>query len=532
MIELIVDDKVLPALQRAFPTPPGRARRALTNYVNQLKKQLIHSLSRGQSPLESKMNLFSLSLHELANMGGQIGKKRVRVHAWLRANRLALVESVIIGSNLTAMVSKVKFTNLVALKWNQPELTADSAIVDGVYISNDLLRNAELKNEQIFNLLYPDFSVCIADDRLNEVFDTIDIDIGSLKNYIDWLQKEARHFTNSKHNHYLFQARLILAVAEHTGGSYYQRRKVSDFGRTYYAGTSVQNVNKELRRAMLGNCWEYDIRSSVVAWKMGFAEAYIVKRAPAPNMTKEFGVTLAYLRDKAAYMKNVQSAVFDKDCDLPEELQLKMLKQAFTALSFGARRACKGWMNKNGEWQNPSLVEIFQRVDERNRFLKDAHVEGFADEQSKLDTFLYQGTVRQYPDLLKLPYLQTQSGNPSKPKIVAFLYQHDETEVMDIVRATLEEHGRTVLANIHDAIVVKHRLSTDLREEIELRMRERTNNTYWSLGGKQMHRWDASAKEVKAQQIAHRQRIDEEEALAAGYASHWAEEFAEDDYDE
>ena len=28
-------------------------------------------------------------------------------------------------------------------------------------------------------------------------------------------------------------------------------------------------------RAMLGNCWEYDIRSSVVAWKMGFARSYM-----------------------------------------------------------------------------------------------------------------------------------------------------------------------------------------------------------------------------------------------------------------
>lgn len=498
MVELIIDDKVLPAFQRAFPTPPGRARRALTNYVNELREQLIKSLSRGQSPLESKMNLFSLSLHELANKGGQIGKKRVRVHAWLRDNGLALVESVIIGSNLTAEVSKVKFTNLVALKWHEPEVNFDSTVVDGICISNNLLNNNERLSEQIFNLLYPDFSVCMADDRFNEVFDTVDIDIASLRNYINWLQNEARHFTNTKRNHYLFQARLILAVAQHAGGIYLQRKIRSDFGRTYYSGTSVQNVSKELRRAMLGNCWEYDIRSSVVAWKMGFAAAYVAKHDPASSVAKDFVTTLAYLRDKTAFMKNVQSAVFDKNCDLPEELQLKMLKLAFTALSFGARKTGKGWMNKNGEWQNPSLVQIFKRADERNRFLQDPHVEGFSAEQSKLDTFLYQSTVVQYPDLLKLPYLQTQSGYPSKPKIVAFLYQHDETEVMDIVRATLSEHGRTVLANIHDAIVVKHRLSAYLKEEIELRMQERTNNTYWSLGSKQLHRWDVSAKEVKA----------------------------------
>jgi hypothetical protein len=63
-------------------------------------------------------------------------------------------------------------------------------------------------------------------------------------------------------------------------------------------------------------------------------------------------------------------------------------------------------------------------------------------------------------------------------------------------------------------------------------MQERTNNTYWSFGAKQVHRWDASAKEIKAQEAAHRQRIAEEEILAAGYKNQWMESFADDDYDE
>ena len=349
MIELIVDSKVLPELQKAFPTPEGRAQRALNNYVAKLRDLLIKSLSRGQTPMETKLNLFSLSLHELANKGGQIGPKRVRVHAWLRDNDLALVEPVVIGSNMTGMVSKVKFTDLVTLEWHEPEVDIDSTLVDGVSITTRLLIESEQKNKEIFDLLYPDYEVCIADNRFEEVFDFVDIDVGSLRNYIDWLQKEARHFSTMKCNHYLFQARLILAVAMHTGGKYYQRKIRSDFGRTYYAGTSAQNVNKELRHAMLGDCWEYDIRSSVVAWKMGFAEAYVSQHAPRSSVANKFGFTQAYLRDKAAFMKNVQRAVFEKECDLTEELQLKMLKQAFTALSFGARRSSKGWINKNGE---------------------------------------------------------------------------------------------------------------------------------------------------------------------------------------
>jgi hypothetical protein len=526
MIELKIDDKVLPALQRAFATPPGRARRALLHYVGTLKHYLIQSLSRGQSPIELKMNLFSLPLHELSNKGGQIGKKKVRVHAWLRQNGLALVEPVEIGSNLTGKISKVKFTDLVKLEWHEPETTKEKYLIDALTVNSDSRDRTEKLTAEVFDLLYPDFSVCLADGRFAEVFDAVDIDIKSLKNYIAWLQNDAKHFTKTKHNQYFFQARLIMAVAQHTGGIYLQRKIKSDFGRTYYKGISIQNVNKDLRHAMLGACWEYDIRSSVVAWKMGFAKAYVSRQATLSTVNNEFSMTLAYLRDKKAFMKSVQSSVFEGDCDLPEELQLKMLKQAFTALSFGARKTGKGWMNENGEWQNPSLVEIFKRSEERSRFLADPQVTSFASEQAKLDDYIYGQVVAKCPDLLKLKYLQTHSGRPSKPKMIAFLYQHDETEVMDIVRATLAERGRAVLGNIHDAIVVKHRLTADLKTEIEMRMREQTNNDYWSLGVTEVGRWETSAKELKNLENEFRKLDADEMNLVEQFMNKRAHDFA------
>ncbi len=102
------------------------------------------------------------------------------------------------------------------------------------------------------------------------------------------------------------------------------------------------------------------------------------------------------------------------------------------------------------------------------------------------------------------------------------MYQHEETEVMNIVRAALQEFGKTVLANIHDAIVVRNRLTADEKHEIELRMHEQTDNPYWSLGAKEVKRWAASTKEVEKEEEQHRQRIAAEEALAAGYASTWS----------
>ena len=77
--------------------------------------------------------------------------------------------------------------------------------------------------------------------------------------------------------------------------------------------------------------------------------------------------------------------------------------------------------------------------------MADFHVCGFVQEQTALDDYFCKGVVQNYPDLLKLPHLQTQSGRPSKSKVVAFLYQHEETAVMDIVRGTLAEHGKRFL---------------------------------------------------------------------------------------
>ena len=516
MIEIKVQPKVFEALSRAFPKPPNSAQRALDKYVRVLTAMLLESLSRGASSYELKFNLFSLSLHELANKGGQIGAKKIRLHAWLRENGLALVKSVEIGSNVTGIVSKVVFTDFVELVWHEPEIATNQIFIDGFVIENSLLLDQASQNAEIFNRLYSDYDAYMMFGKFDDEFDTLDIDISSLQNYIQWLKEDSKHFNATKLNSYLFQARIILAVAQHTGGKYYQRKKPSKFGRMYYTGTSVQNVNKQLRRAMLGNCWEFDIRSSVVAWKMGFADEWIKINQPNLNVHNCFPHTLSYLEHKDAFIKNVQAAVFGKDSDLPADAQLKRLKQAFTALSFGARKTGVSWKLENGEWVSSAIAHIFQIKEEREQFINDFNVCGFVDEQEKLDKYLFEGVKAYSPDLLKLPHLQTQKGRVSQSKVMAFLYQHQETAVMDIVRDTLEQLNKTVLANIHDAIILKHRLSADDKHEIELRMQQ-SGNPYWRLGATELKRWEPNQKEAKKEEALHKQRMKGFETMAQGF---------------
>ena len=53
---------------------------------------------------------------------------------------------------------------------------------------------------------------------------------------------------------------------------------------------------------------------------------------------------------------------------------------------------------------------------------------------------------------------------------------------MDMVRKELKKLGKTVLANVHDAIVVRERLTKSELLAIEELVRAKTNVEYFALG--------------------------------------------------
>jgi hypothetical protein len=365
-------------------------------------------------------------------------------------------------------------------------------------------------NYQVLNLLFPEFKQRIKSPEIEELFDLVPVDKESVKSYIIWLTTESEKISQEKKDQALRQARIILAISSVMHGYYVQRKKPSLFGRMYYEGTSIQNINKELRRAVLGNCFEYDIRSSVVAWKMGWAKQYIDAREQGEDLRKVFSATLNFLEDKADFMGTVQYFTFGDDSPVHKDLQPKLLKQAFTAISFGARQNTIGWQNESGGWTNPALVDIIKNGTDRERFLADPTVQAYINEQSILDTHLYELVKATRRDLLSKSFLQTPSGRPSKSKILAYLYQHDETEVMDIVCEVAAQHGREPIARVHDAIFFKHKLSVDLRHEIEMTMQDQTKNSYWRLSHKQLERYEPRYLDLKMDEAAHKERILQE----------------------
>jgi len=253
VIKIELSPEVERALSAAFPVPKNAARRALSKYVQVLEQLLTQAMMYGRTPEQVKLNTYSISLHRLANEGGQIGPKRQRVHAWLREKGLELVRTVTQGSNLNGIVSTVKLTDWTMLIPETSDLPSKEERTISIHrASNQALNSAERASSQ-------------------EV-DWLDVDIKSLNAYMQWVAEQSTLISKEEKQRILLQAGSIHAEASSNGGRYAQIKKPSVFGRMYYEGLSIQNVNKELRRAVLGDCWEYDIRSSVIAWKMGFAK--------------------------------------------------------------------------------------------------------------------------------------------------------------------------------------------------------------------------------------------------------------------
>ena len=480
MLTITIDPIVLERLQQAFPKPKTAAAKALKKYKELLEDMLFKVLQRGRSTYETLLNCYSLPVAKLTHEGPHIGPQKVRLHKWLNENQLNLVEKVEPGSNLTGLVSLVKLTELVAVDDVANEVaTAVKSATTPAQLAQVLSADT-VKNQALFSALYPDYFSYLSSSQRDEVFDVAPIDIPSLEAYIAWLNTKATKIPPGQVRSYTEQALLILAVAKHTGGFYPQRRKQSPFGRIYYTGVSVQNVNKELRRAMLGNCYEYDIRSSVVTWKMTFAQELTDQLYPFKECRKLFWASWLYLEDRGDFMRDVRKDMFEKNSGLSVEFQEQLIKEAVTAISFGARANVSGWREQNGNWANTALVDILKNQSQRSRFLANDAVQNFVKEQALLDTYIANGLKEEIPEVYFSPLI-TRNVKPSKAKAVAYAYQKSETRVMDVAYRVLAKHNIKPIARIHDAFVVRHKLTIDLRSEIVEEIKDSTSNSQWRI---------------------------------------------------
>jgi hypothetical protein len=165
---------------------------------------------------------------------------------------------------------------------------------------------------------------------------------------------------------------------------------------------------------------------------------------------------------------------------LSVDFQEKLIKEAVTAISFGARAKGVGWCSQDGSWTNPALVDIIRNGVQRAAFLNSHEIQQFIREQVMFDNYLADGMKQELPMLYYGPLI-TRNVMPSKGKAVAYLYQHAESQVMKTAIDVLAQHGIKPIAQIHDAFITRNKLSMNQRDEIRHAMRSSTQNNFWSI---------------------------------------------------
>jgi hypothetical protein len=480
MITLTVDPSVLANLAKSFTQ--NSATKALQKYTAQLERLLAEAIMLGRSPYDRKLNLYSISVDELWQNGPRIGPKKSRLHKWLEDNDLALIKNVEVGNNINGMKSKVKLTKLA-------KATEVFAIEKTASDSYRLLRDIDKIDQtticSIAQNHYPDFSVEDWDNgTLRDVYDVVEVNRASLESYLYWVLNKTDKITDSKRQEYARHAQFVLTISKHFAGLFPQRKVKSDFGRTYYAGISIQNINKFLRRAIIAPACEYDVNTSVCAWKLGFACGNVDKRNRLQAIKDKHLSLYQYVSAKKEFIDSIRVDVFPGTAKKEHERQRKLIKSALTALSFGATLKVKGWTDASGVRCYPAISSVFgSNTAAAALFIKNDFVTAFQKDHDVIDSYLFAEFKKEHPEASKTPdFLKTERGRVSRSKVIAYLYQHYETTWMDEIRKFIaEKTKRKVLANIHDAIILDKKLSVDELTDLTQHIQTTQDNPFITL---------------------------------------------------
>jgi len=228
---------------------------------------------------------------------------------------------------------------------------------------------------------------------------------------------------------------------------------------------------------------------------------------------------LSYLDDKKKFREKIRQATFGTSVVVSEDKQLDVVKQALTAISFGARKHKHGWIDQSGNSFNPAIVSIIGDETARMNFYACAEAAAYMEENKRMDEIITEFAKENDPGLLNDTELQTASGRISNSKLMSYLYQQSESIAMDIVRKEVRAVYKTILANVHDAIYIDQKLHSADKERIELVMRRQTGLQFWYLDEERIEGYKGISDEVRQEELAHKAFMQQQEQLAQGYKS-------------
>ncbi len=516
-IKLTVSNLVLDAMKRAMPKT-NKAELALNKFVNVLEQHLEQSLMHMDDNMYKFFKHFYVSTHNLSLEVGQfvIDGKRQYLDTWLESKGLNLIRVITQGQkggdySTVCLAEHVQMNDVMDINQLRKK-TIDEL--------DALLNDKSLTDIDFFYKLFPDY-LTMTNAQIKKHYDLCPINVKSLNQFIVFLTKRANMMNTVKKQMLIRQAKAIARIAQAGNNTLPMKKHASYFGRTYYTGRlNVHSIRTVLRHAMLGDCYEYDIRSSVVAWKLGFTWQICNRSGITPTeFNGSFKTCLSYLGDKKKFRETVRLSTFGNDSSISLDMQIDIVKQALTAISFGARKTAQGWIDKSGNKFNPAIVKIIADQTARNNFYACKEAASYIEENKKMDDIITEYAKQNAPELLNDTELQSASGRISKSKLMSYLYQQSESIVMDIVRREVHAVYKNILANVHDAIYIDAKLHSADKKRIEMVMRRETGLQFWYLDEDKISGYKGISDEVRKEELAHKEFIKQQEQLAQGYKS-------------
>ena len=489
MLKLEYSPSVAHALMKAFPKYTlQKANSKIEKYVKILERLMRRAKLNKVSKRSKKKKTYELEATVLWDKTGQLCSDKIIIHQWLMENRGPLV----INTNPNYKPSK----ELAIFKTTKYLTVTDESLLVKLRMMTVQERHVYLDtpskddiNE--INDYLKDYRALSTQEQKDR-YDLAEIDIESLKNYILKLARGDVFIAHEKQESDADNSEYILRIAQLNNRQLPQLRDKSDFGRIYYKMRSVQNVSKRVREALLGDCWEYDSKSCAASWKMAFAqEFYESKKRHDKSFEDSFSAMTLFLEYKTHFYNQVIDKTFLAEYPYSNKYKTKFIKSAMTAVGFGAKLTMGSWRANDGEVKSSSLLGVFdENKTLLRRFVDCTIVREYNHELSILNKYIINkfSTDATWLADLEASRIKKKRKPYSKSQRASWLFQHAETEMMNIVRKQLQKLGKTVLANVHDAIIVRQRLTASELLAIEKIVRTSTNVQYFALGETQYQR--------------------------------------------
>ena len=464
---------------KSFPKySKEKAELRLGKYVKTLERMMRRARVNNRF---NRNKTYTLEAKVLWDKCGQLGSQKISIHKWLTDNRVQLVHKTNIQYRPSKELSVYKRTKYLTIKDESViELLKQMSVKDRTYY---LDTPSQHHIDEITDYL-KDFN-SLSTKEQNDLYDIVKVDETSLKNYLLKLANGEVQIEKSKQESDADCSEYILRIAQLNNGLLPQLKFESDFGRTYYKNFSVQNVSKRVREAFLGDSWEYDCKSCSASWKMAFArEHYDSKSRHKISFDDSYIAMTLYLQYKSEFFGVVIENIFS-NMPYTDEYKTSVVKEAMTAIGFGAKLTMGEWKDSSGDTHSSSLRGVFNKNGTLlSRFVNCFIVRQFNKEQQVLNKYIVQKFSNDDVWLKELEdsRINRKVKQYKQSQKISWLYQHAETIMMNIVRDTLKTLGKTVLANVHDAIVVRERLTDSERLAIENLVRAKTSVEYFALG--------------------------------------------------